>query len=61
MACIHDASEAQPQTMARKGARSSVNREPAVVSASLWRALRVRGNLRNWVIARKKPLSENLT
>jgi hypothetical protein len=47
--------------MTRKGARSSVNREPAVVSASLWRPLRVRGDLRNGIIARKKELqSENL-
>jgi hypothetical protein len=37
-----DPSEAQPQTIARKGTRFSVNNEPAVLSASLWRPLRVR-------------------
>jgi hypothetical protein len=31
------ASEAQPQTIARKVTRSSVNKSPAVLSASLWR------------------------
>jgi hypothetical protein len=55
-------SEAQPQTNARKWIRSSVAMEPAVLSASLWRPLRVRDDLQNGFIARKKePLSENLT
>jgi hypothetical protein len=57
-----DPSEAQPQTIARKGTRFSVNNEPAVLSASLWRPLRVRVDRRNGIIAHKKePLSENLT
>jgi len=30
-------SEAQPQTIARKGTRFSVNKKPAVLSTSLWR------------------------
>ena len=58
----HMPSEAQPQTIARRGARFSVTKEPAVLGASLWRPLRVRGDLRNGIITRKKePLSENLT
>ena len=40
-------SEAKPQTIARKKTRFSVNKEPAVLSASLWRPLRVRSNTWN--------------
>jgi len=49
-------SEAQPQTIAREGAGSSVNKEPAILSASLWRPLRVRGNLANGIITQKMAL-----
>jgi hypothetical protein len=59
---LEQPSEAQPQTIARRGTRFSVNKEPAVLGASLWRPLRVRGDLRNGIITRKKePLYENLT
>jgi hypothetical protein len=42
--------------------RFSVNKEPAVLSAPLWRPLRVRGDLQNGNVARRKePLYEDLT
>lgn len=50
---IHHPSEAQPQTIARKGTGSSVNNKPAVLSASLWRPLRVRDNLGDGIITQR--------
>jgi hypothetical protein len=62
MACDwnYPSSEAQAQTTARKGTRFSVAKEPAGLSASLWRPLRARDDLRNGIIVwKKEPLSEN--
>jgi len=56
------ASEARPQTNARNKIWLSVVIEPAVLSASLWRPLRVRNDLQDGnIVKRKKPLSENST
>jgi len=60
---IHvSSSEAQPQTIARRGIRFSINKKPAELSASLRRPLRVRDDLQNGIIVWKKERQfRNLT